>query len=76
MTPPRPVPDQRWRIKLVVLFDLVVLAELFFAMYVAHGRADQFTPVFLAVFFGLLLPTLALARRLLNKPTPGQVQRG
>lgn len=76
MTPPQPAADPRRRFKLVLLFDLVVLAELFFAMYVAHGRAEQFTPVFLAVFFGLLLPTLALARRLLNKSTPGQAQRG
>lgn len=73
---PQPVPESRRRIKLVVLFDLVVLAELFFAMYMAHIRAEQFTPIFLAVFFGLLLPTLALAWWLLNKSAPGQTQRG
>jgi hypothetical protein len=67
MRAPPPVLRQRRRIQLVVLADLLVLAELCVAMYVAHHHPQRFTPVFLTVFFGLLLPTVIVARRLLNR---------
>ncbi len=70
MTPSEPAAFERRRIRVIVLVDLLALGELFLAMYVAHANAEHFTPVFLAVFFGLLLPTLAVARRLGRPGSP------
>ena len=40
--------------------NLLVLAELCVAMYMANENPEEFTPVFFKVFFSLLLPTLIL----------------
>ena len=45
----------------VVLVNVLVLAELCIAMYMAAQQPDEFTPVFFKVFFSLLAPTLLLA---------------
>ena len=45
---------------LVVIINLLVVAELFIAIYRASGNMDEFTPVVFSTFFSLLLPTLAL----------------
>ena len=47
-------------IRLVVI-NLLVLAELFVAMYMATQNPEEFTPVFFKVFFSLLVPTLILS---------------
>jgi hypothetical protein len=44
-----------------VIVNVLVLAELFVAMYMATQEPEEFTPVFFRVFFSLLVPTLILA---------------
>jgi hypothetical protein len=45
----------------IVTVNLLVLAELCVAMYLANENPEEFTPVFFKVFFSLLVPTLILA---------------
>jgi len=55
----------------VIVIDVLVLAELAGAMYVAAGHPDDFTPTFMKTFFGMLIPTLILgflAKRLMRTP--------
>jgi len=54
---------------LVIVMDVVVLAELFLAMYLAVAGSGDFTATFIKAFFGMLIPTLvvgALAKRRLR----------
>ena len=44
----------------LTIINLLVLAELCVAMYMANENPEEFTPVFFKVFFSLLLPTLIL----------------
>ena len=44
----------------VGVINLLVLAELCFAMYMASQNPEEFTPVFYKVFFALFVPTLIL----------------
>jgi len=56
---------------LVIILDVLVLAELTAAMYVAAAHPDNFTPVFMKTFFAMLLPTLLLgllAKRMVRTP--------
>lgn len=59
------------RLKLFALFiNILVISELFVAMYFANQTPARLTPVFFKIFFSLLLPTLLLAfagRRLIAK---------
>jgi hypothetical protein len=51
---------------LVVVMDVLVLAELCVAMYLAVASPEDFTGTFIKAFFGMLIPTLgvgALAKR-------------
>ena len=50
----------RWRVILLIITDVLIIAELFVAMYFAHQYRDQFSFVFIGVFFGLMVPTLLL----------------
>jgi hypothetical protein len=55
----------------VIVIDVLVLAELAVAMYMAAAHPDNFTPVFMKTFFGMLLPTLLLgllAKRMVRTP--------
>lgn len=52
----------RYRIMHLVVVDVLVLAELATAMYFASQNQEKFTLVFLAVFVGLLIPTLYASR--------------
>ncbi|HYA01517.1 MAG TPA: hypothetical protein VEI04_00200 [Syntrophobacteria bacterium] len=64
--PPR-MNTAQWLV--VIAVDLLVLAELAIAMYMAAGDPDHFTPTFLKTFFGLLIPTLivgVLAKRVVR----------
>ena len=45
----------------IVTVNVLVLAELGIAMYIAAQNPEEFQPVFLKVFFSLLVPTLILA---------------
>lgn len=45
---------------LAVAINLLVIIELFIAMYHASGNQEEFTPRFFTMFFSLLLPTLVL----------------
>lgn len=56
---------------LVIILDILILAELTAAMYLAAAHPDNFTPVFMKTFFGMLLPTLLvgfLAKRMVRTP--------
>ena len=53
----------------VIIVDVLVLVELALAMYVANANPDNFTPVFIKTFFGMLIPTLIvgyLSKRVLG----------
>jgi len=57
---------------LVIVMDVLVLAELCVAMYLAVASAEDFTATFIKAFFGMLIPTLvvgALAKRRLRPAT-------
>jgi hypothetical protein len=57
---------------LVIVMDLLVLAELCVAMYLAVASPEDFTETFIKAFFGMLIPTLgvgALAKRCLRPAT-------
>ena len=43
---------------LVICLNVLVLAELCMAMYMASADPENFTLVFVKVFFGMLIPTL------------------
>ena len=47
---------QRWA---VVAMDVAMLAEVTLSVYLASKQPDEFTPVFMKVFFSMLIPTLA-----------------
>jgi hypothetical protein len=49
------------RLLLTVATNLLVLVEVFIAMYFAAKTPEEITPVFFKFFFSMLLPTLALA---------------
>lgn len=44
-----------------MLINLLVVSEVFVAMYFAAQTPDRLTPVFFKIFFSLLVPTLMLA---------------
>lgn len=44
---------------LAVVMNVLVLAELCVAMYLAAATPDEFTATFFKAFFGMLIPTLA-----------------
>jgi len=58
----------------VVTVNVLVLAELCVAMYMANQNPEEFNSVFFKVFFALLVPTLilsAVVKRLMRpKETP------
>jgi len=60
----------------VIVIDVLVLAELAGAMYVAAGHPDDFTLTFMKTFFGMLIPTLILgflAKRM-TRPASRQIK--
>lgn len=42
----------------VAVMDVLMLAELCFAMYMAHNHPENFTSVFFKTLLGMLVPTL------------------
>jgi hypothetical protein len=44
----------------LAIINILVLAELCAALYMANENPEEFTPVFFKVFFSLLVPTLIL----------------
>lgn len=46
---------------LVVVLNLLVLAELCIAMYLAAADPENLTAVFMKSFFAMLVPTLVIA---------------
>jgi hypothetical protein len=59
---------------LVIVMNVLVLAELCLSMYLAVSSTEDFTATFIKVFFGMLIPTLvigALAKRRL-RPQPAK----
>ena len=62
----------RRRVMTVVAADVAVIIELCIAMYLANENQEDFTVVFLVVFFGLLVPTLVVSRYVMKKVHSGQ----
>ena len=61
---------QRWA---VVCMDVAMLAEVTLSVYLASRQPDEFTPIFMKVFFSMLIPTIAagnFAIRRLRDRTP------
>ena len=57
---------------LVIVMNVLVLAELCVAMYLATSSVEDFTATFIKAFFGMLIPTLVagvLVKRWL-RPAP------
>lgn len=46
----------------IAVIDMMVLGELAFSLYLANLNPENFTVVFFKYFFGMLIPTLILAR--------------
>ncbi len=58
------------RMLLTITVNLLVLAEVFIAMYFAAKNPAEITPIFFKVLFSLLIPTLILssvAKRLIAR---------
>ena len=49
------------RMLLTITVNVLVLAEVFIAMYFAAKNPDEITPIFFKTLFSMLLPTLVLA---------------
>ena len=49
------------RLLLTITVNLLVLAEVFIAMYFAAQNPDEITPIFFKTLFSMLVPTLVLA---------------
>ena len=49
------------RLLLTAIVNVLVLVEVFIAMYFAAKNPDEITPVFFKILFSMLLPTLVLA---------------
>jgi hypothetical protein len=56
----------------VVVVDILVLVELCISIYFANLNADNFTPVFLKVFMGMLIPTLIAAKLVIRRVRSGE----
>lgn len=46
----------------IAVIDTVVLGELALSIYMANQDPENFTLIFFKCFFGLLVPTLVMAR--------------
>jgi len=70
-----PAPELNGRQRLaVILLDVAMLAEVTLSVYMASRNPDEFTPVFMKVFFSMLIPTLIAgiyAIRRYRTRTPG-----
>jgi len=56
-TAPSPELNRRQR-RSVILMDIALLAEVTLSIYTASKYPDDFTPVFMKVFFSMLIPTV------------------
>ena len=63
----QPGPMRRRNVIAVIILDVLVVAELVIAMYVAGESEGDFTLAFLKVFFALLIPTLIMSRFVFKK---------
>lgn len=76
--PAAEVPLRR-RLLHIVVVDALILAELAAAVYFASRHEEQFTLVFMGVFFGLLIPTMLASKwvaRRLHDQSPRAPDRG
>lgn len=55
----KPTAPMNRRQKLAIVFlDIIILAQLAFAIGFAHNHTDDFTPGFFKIFFAMFIPTL------------------
>ncbi|MFO7710125.1 MAG: hypothetical protein R6V84_18300 [Desulfobacterales bacterium] len=59
---------------LAVAINVLMLAELCIAMYLASANPDTFTTTFIKAFFGMLIPTLIAGRFLRRRLRAATVQ--
>ncbi len=62
----------------VILIDVLILTELFIAMYFAAQNPDELTPVFCKHFFSMFVPTLVIGLfsvRFLRDKTPQECRQ-
>ncbi len=57
----------------VAVMDVLILAELCFAMYIAHNHPENFTPLFFKYFLGMLIPTLIVSRFVIKRLRTSEV---
>jgi hypothetical protein len=62
--------------QLVIVMDVLVLAELCVAMYLATSSPDDFTATFIKAFFCMLIPTLAVGLLAKRRLRPAPVKAG
>ena len=70
----QPGPISRRKVIAVIILDVVVVAELAFAMHAAGESEGDFTLAFLKVFFALLIPTLIMSRFVFKKLRASEAQ--
>lgn len=68
-----------WRQKIIIgVTDVLILAELTFAIYMANLNPEEFTSVFFKYFFAAFVPTIVVAimlvRRLRESDVPAGVE--
>lgn len=59
---------------LAVAINVLMLAELCIAMYIAAASPDSFTTTFIKAFFGMLIPTLIAGHLLKRRLRAAAVQ--
>ncbi|MCU0604948.1 MAG: hypothetical protein MUC33_20045 [Desulfobacterales bacterium] len=59
---------------LAVAINVLMLAELCVAMYLAAASPDAFTATFIKAFFGMLIPTLVVGHLLKRRLRAAAVQ--
>jgi hypothetical protein len=51
----------------IAIVDVVVIVELCIGMYMASSNPDNLTPAFVKSFFSMLIPTLIVAKLVINR---------
>jgi cell shape-determining protein MreD len=68
-------PEMSWRQRaIVIVVDVLMIAELCVAMYRASLTPDELTPVFMRTFLPMLVPTLIAAFVAIRLARPRQLE--
>lgn len=58
----------------VIIMNVLVLAELCISMYLAAANPDEFTATFVKAFFSMLIPTLVIGVLAKRRLRPASVK--